>query len=62
MRLFFNICAAAFFACAVAFAVGGVWVIVGGMPAAGMLIVVSAGFCGFLGEGCRGAARREAKP
>jgi len=59
MRLFFNICAVLFFACAAAFAVGGAWVVFGGMPAAGVLVMGGAAMCGFLGEGCRGAARRE---
>jgi len=59
MIWFFRIFSVTFFLCAAVFAAGGVAVIAGGMPGVGVLVLACAAMCGMLGEGCRGAARRE---
>lgn len=61
MRTFFLIFATVFLACAVVFAGFGIWITLSNPPI-GVLVLFCAACCGFLGEGCRGAARREVIP
>lgn len=59
MRAVFNIFALVFFLVAVVFAGFGVWIVATDNPLIGVLVLFCAACCGFLGEGCRGVARRE---
>lgn len=59
MRTIFNLMAGALYLAAAVFAGFGVWIASTDSPAIGLLVLFSAACSGFLGEGCRGAARRE---